>query len=64
MRGTIIYIHSTCCQEFVSFLEGFPLYRDCPLREGPLYMYTSIVPLVHFQASASVFEPIQVLTVD
>ena len=25
VRGTITHIHSTCCQEFVSFLEGWPL---------------------------------------
>ncbi len=37
VRGRITCIHSTCCQEFVSFLEGCPLNRECPLREGPLY---------------------------
>ncbi len=30
------YIHNTCCQESVFFIEGCPL-RECPLREGPLY---------------------------
>ncbi len=27
MRGSITCIHSTCCQEFVCFLEGRPLER-------------------------------------
>ena len=38
MRGSITYIHSTCCEDFVSFIEEYVSSLECPLREGPLYL--------------------------
>ncbi len=37
MRGSIRCFQSTCCQELCHFTRSV-LSRECPLREGPLYL--------------------------
>ncbi len=49
VRGSITCIDCTCCKEFVSFTGGCPLYRECPLREGPLY--NCILPVTDPESS-------------
>ncbi len=56
VRGSITYIHSTFCQEFMSFIEGV-LSRECPHYNGNS-MKLHLLPTYQHEVGLNFFFPV------